>query len=222
MEPSLLVTEIFYSLQGETAFVGLPTLFIRLTGCNLRCRYCDTSYAFKGKRALRISEILAELAAWPCSDVLVTGGEPLMQRSTPLLIQALKEAGYFVSIETHGEASIADVVDHARIVLDIKTPGSGMSRGGFRQNLPLLKRTDSIKFVITSEEDYLFAKNIIPELPVNPDQILLSPALPAINQPEKCSFVTPRWLAEQILTDRLNVRFQLQLHKSIWGDKQGV
>ncbi len=230
----LLVTEIFHSLQGETAFSGLRFAFIRLTGCNLRCTYCDSAYAFKGGSKKTISEILATIRPWNVRHALLTGGEPLLQRPSPALVRALADAGYQVSIETHGETlpeAIRNVRDHARIVMDIKTPSSGMSRGGWRKNLESLNpRRDEIKFVIASPEDYLFARDIIRneltdargELRYS-QEILLSPVVVTRGAPGKFPGVDSTWLAEQLIADQLPCRLQVQLHKILWGaDKTGV
>lgn len=222
----LLVTEIFHSLQGETSFAGVPFSFIRLTGCNLRCTYCDSAYAFKGGKVFTLSEILRAIEPHQTKHVLITGGEPLLQRQTLALVHALREKKYQVSIETHGEVSIAKVAPLARIIMDIKTPSSGMCREGFQKNLKHLKPTDEIKFVIASKNDYVWAKNEVQKIQTlncPTDEILFSPAVSAENQPGKFEGVEPRWLAEQILEDRLPVRFQLQLHKQLWGqNRRGV
>lgn len=219
----LLITEIFHSLQGETSLAGVPFAFIRLTGCNLRCSYCDSAYAFKGGKKMNIDEILRTVEPFQCKHVLLTGGEPLLQRSTPELARRLQKAGYQVSIETHGEVSIAQVAESSRIIMDIKTPSSGMCRGGYQKNLKYLKPSDEVKFVIASPLDYAWAKDIVlkNQLPVR--EILFSPALPALGSPGAPPGVAPQWLAEKILEDRLPVRFQLQIHKFIWGmDRHGV
>lgn len=219
----LLVTEIFHSLQGETALTGLRSSFIRLSGCNLRCSYCDTSYAFKGGSRMRISEVTEAISKHQTRHVLITGGEPLLQRQTPALAHALSKAGYKVSIETHGEVPISPVSQVARIVMDIKTPSSGMCRGGFENNLSDLKPGDEIKFVIASVEDYEWAKDVIKRHTLPQDgSVLFSPALRAKAMPGTFPGVKPRWLAEKILEDRLSVRFQLQLHKRLWGEARGV
>ena len=224
----LLVTEIFYSLQGETSHSGLPYTFVRLTGCNLRCTYCDSVYAFKGGQRLSIEAVIAEVKKHPTPHVLLTGGEPLLQRNTPELARQLSALGYQVSIETHGEVSIASVADFCRIVMDIKTPGSQMSRGGWAKNLELLKSTDEIKFVITSPSDYFWAKDWVLKHAAQFDQphwgrVLFSPVVPIKNSPGRTEGVELRWLAEKILADRLPVRLQTQLHKLIWGaEKTGV
>lgn len=219
----LLVTEIFHSLQGETSLSGLRFAFVRLTGCNLRCTYCDSAYAFKGGDLMTIDQIVAKIAPWKTQHVLLTGGEPLMQKQTPDLAKRLSELGYTVSIETHGEAPIDAVKDHARIVMDIKAPSSGMSRGKYRENLPKLKAGDEVKFIIASEADYAWAREIVRsgEIPVT--EILFSPAVQAAGMPGQFPGVTYSWLAGRILEDQLPVRMQIQLHKQIWGaDRRGV
>lgn len=219
----LLITEIFHSLQGETSLVGVPFAFIRLTGCNLRCSYCDSAYAFKGGKRIRISEVIETIRPYEVRNVLITGGEPLLQRQTPELVRALKDAGYSVSIETHGEVSIAPVVRDARIIMDIKTPSSKMCRGNFEKNLKLLKLSDEVKFVIASPEDYVWAKTLVKSGRIPTQEILLSPAVPAENSPGEFPGVQASWLAERILEDRLPVRLQVQLHKILWGaNRHGV
>ena len=172
---------------------------------------------------MSIADILTAIAPFGVKHVLVTGGEPLLQRQTPALIEALSAAGYTVSVETHGEVPIATIAGKARIVMDIKTPASGMNRGGFRVNLGDLRETDEIKFVIASPNDYFWAREIIRagELPTR--EILLSPAMRAANCPTKFEGMNATWLAERILEDRLPVRLQVQLHKLLWGlDRKGV
>ncbi|MEK6579448.1 MAG: radical SAM protein [Bdellovibrionota bacterium] len=215
----ILVTEIFHSLQGETSLSGLPFAFIRLTGCNLRCTYCDSAYAFHGGTRMSISDILERIKPYQVKHALITGGEPLLQRNTPDLVEALRDAGYSVSIETHGEVSVAPVAGRARLVMDVKTPSSGMARGGYAKNLSLLQKTDEVKFVISSKEDYRFAKILVQSGIIPTEEILFSPALPHANSPGHFEGVPARWLAEKILEDRLSVRFQMQLHKSIWGSE---
>lgn len=216
----LLVTEIFHSLQGETSLSGLPFAFIRLTGCNLRCTYCDSAYAFKGGTRMTIQQILATIAPYQVKHALLTGGEPLLQRPVPELVNALRAAGYEVSIETHGEVSIENVARDVRIVMDIKTPSSGMSRGGFKKNLPFLKASDEIKFVIASQEDYAWAREHVRSGKLPTNEILFSPAVVAAGQPGAFAGIEARWLAEKILEDRLPVRMQIQLHKLLWGANQ--
>jgi 7-carboxy-7-deazaguanine synthase len=222
-ESRLLITEIFHSLQGETSLVGLPFAFIRLTGCNLRCTYCDSAYAFKGGRLLTIDEILTEIQPYGVKHVLLTGGEPLLQRPVPLLIEALRNAKYEVSVETHGEVSIENASKLARIVMDVKTPASDMARGRWKENLPFLKPDDEVKFIIASEADYDWAKRVVQETHFPTREILFSPVIRTAGSPGEYPGVSSRWLAERILQDRLPVRFQLQLHKILWGsDRRGV
>ncbi len=207
----LLITEIFCSLQGETSLSGVPFTFVRLTGCNLRCSYCDSTYAFKGGTRQSLDEVTERVRKFYPKNVLVTGGEPLLQRNTAALCDRLADLGYTVSIETHGEVSIAPVAKRHRIIMDIKTPGSLMNRGQHVHNFPLLKSTDEIKFVITSKCDYHWAKDLILGGTLPACEILFSPVI------GKQSDYELRWLAEAILADRLNVRLQTQLHKLIWG-----
>lgn len=219
----LPVTEIFHSIQGEGTHSGLPYVFIRLTGCNLRCTYCDTSYAFKGKHMLTLDEITAQTAAFGCANVLLTGGEPLIHRRTPELCRMLASAGMNVSIETHGELSIEAVAPLARIIMDIKTPSSGMCREGFRKNLRWLKESDEIKFVIASTKDYEWAAELVRTSRFPTRHVLFSRAEKASTAPGTFTGVELKWLAERIVADRLPVRLQIQLHKKIWGpDVKGV
>jgi 7-carboxy-7-deazaguanine synthase len=218
----LLITEIFYSLQGETSLSGVPFIFVRLTGCNLRCTYCDSAYSFKGGTKMTFDEVMHEVKKYNTKHVLMTGGEPLLQRGTLPFVDRLKKEGYEVSIETHGEVSIANAVSKARIIMDIKTPGSKMNRGKYKENLALLKKEDEIKFVITSPSDYEWAKEIVRAgLPTS--EILFSPVMKAKGSPGVYEGIEPLALAESILKDQLPVRFQLQLHKLLWGaDTKGV
>lgn len=214
---TLLINEIFHSIQGESSLAGLRFAFIRLTGCNLRCAYCDTTYAFHGGEKMRVAEIIEKVAPFRVKNVLITGGEPLLQKNVTELVEALNRAHYEVSIETHGEISVAPVAGKAKLIMDIKTPGSGMCREGFRENLPLLKPTDEVKFVITSQDDYAWAKEIVLGVTIPAREILFSPVI------GPTSDFDAQWLAEKIIEDHLNVRFQLQLHKFIWGpDRKGV
>ena len=219
----LLVTEIFHSLQGETTVSGVPFTFIRLTGCNLRCTYCDSAYSFKGGTRMDFDSVLKRVRNTGAKHVLLTGGEPLLQRGTLPFLKLLKKEGYLVSIETHGEVSIEAAAPLARIIMDIKTPGSGMCRGGFSKNLCFLKPGDEIKFVITSASDYDWAKELVQSGSLPACEILFSPAVPAAGSPGKTLGVPARDLAEWILRDKLPVRFQIQLHKYLWGpDTKGV
>lgn len=228
---SVIVSEIFYSLQGESSLAGLPFSFIRLTGCDLRCNYCDTTYAFQGGKKMALSEIIHLIRPHQTKHVLITGGEPLLQPATPALVDLFNQSHYHVSIETHGETqgknSLQCVSGKAKLIMDIKTPSSGMCHERFRENLKWLTPQDEIKFVIASQADYLWAKKILQTDKLPPVQeILFSPALPPhATQSTLRSYegVTAKWLAEQILNDHLPVRFQLQLHKLIWGpDQRGV
>ncbi len=219
----LLVTEIFHSLQGETSLSGVPFVFVRLTGCNLRCVYCDSAYSFKGGTRMSAERILEEVRQYQTPHVLLTGGEPLLQRGSLPLIQRMKREGFRVSIETHGEVPIEAFAPHARIILDIKTPGSGYQRGGYKKNLEFLKPEDEVKFVITSREDYDWAKQLLAENPIRAREVLFSPAVRAAGSPGTFQGVNPADLARWILEDRLPVRFQIQLHKYLWGaDTKGV
>lgn len=208
------INEIFFSLQGESSRIGLPTVFIRLTGCPMRCNYCDTAYAFNGGENLTIHAILAKVASYKTQYITVTGGEPLAQRECLDLLTTLCDSSYEVSLETGGALSIKDVDPRVKVILDIKTPGSGEVKNYHWPNLNYLKAKDEIKLVITDHEDYLWAKNTIQEknLLGNFD-ILFSPSFEQVESQD---------LAEWILKDQLPVRLQLQLHKIIWGQKPGV
>jgi len=214
MDTSLRITEIFFSLQGETRTLGLPTVFVRLTGCPLRCGYCDTTYAFQGGERRTQQQVLDEVAKYAPRHVTVTGGEPLAQPSCWPLLTALCDAGYDVSLETSGALSIADIDPRVSRVVDLKTPGSGEVSRNLWDNIPLLRRNDQIKFVICDRQDYEWARLQIDRyaLTERVDEILLSPSFGQQNATE---------LAEWILRDRLSVRFQLQLHKLLWNDEPG-
>ncbi len=210
---ALRVTEIFYSLQGETRTVGCPTVFIRLTGCPLRCVYCDTAYAFTGGRKWSLTAILDEVARHAPRYVTVTGGEPLAQPECLALLDALVERGYDVSLETSGALDVSGVHPGVSKVLDLKTPGSGEMARNNDANLHHLTASDQIKFVITGPDDYQWAKTrLLDEALHERCEVLFSPATGLQN---------PAELADQILRDRLPVRFQVQLHKLLWGDCPG-
>jgi 7-carboxy-7-deazaguanine synthase len=210
---TLRVTEIFHSLQGETSRSGLPTVFIRLTGCPLRCGYCDTAYAFHGGESLALEDILHRVAGHGARYVTLTGGEPLAQKHALTLLQRLADAGYSVSLETSGALDVAAVDPRVSKILDLKTPGSGESARNLWSNLQHLTPHDEIKFVLCDEQDYLWARGQLQahrlELRC---PVLMSPVHGRLD---------PRQLAEWILRDRLPVRFQMQLHKQLWGDKPG-
>lgn len=213
-QASLKITEIFYSLQGESNTVGLPTVFVRLTGCPLRCGYCDSEYAFYGGERLALDEILARVAAYNPKYICVTGGEPLAQRECLTLLTLLCDAGYSVSLETSGALPVDDVDSRVVKVMDLKTPGSGESGRNRWENIPLLSAQDQIKFVICNREDYEWARFKLDEYQLNTKvaEVLFSPSFGQI---------TPLQLAEWILADNLPVRFQLQLHKILWNDTPG-
>ena len=209
----LRVTEIFYSLQGESRPAGIPTAFIRLTGCPLRCRYCDTEYAFHGGRQMPIADILVEIEKFGARYVCVTGGEPLAQPNCLNLLSRLADSGFRVSLETSGALDISDVDDRVTIVMDIKTPASGELDRNRWENLERLKPEDQIKFVVCDRQDYEWARRILSEHDLmRRVSVLFSPAWgQGIDRP----------LAEWILKDRLEVRFQMQLHKILWGETPG-
>jgi len=209
----LRITEIFYSLQGETSRIGLPTVFIRLTGCPLRCTYCDTSYAFTGGKNMSLAEILGRVSEYLPRYVTVTGGEPLAQKNCPQLLRELCDAGYQVSLETGGALDISEVDDRVMRVVDIKTPASGESERNRWENLPLLNMHDEIKFVLCDEADYRWAKKIMLQHQlVEKYQVLFSPAHGTLDATR---------LADWILRDRLQVRLQVQLHKLLWNSAPG-
>lgn len=210
----LKVNEIFYSLQGESSYVGLPTTFIRLTGCPMRCNYCDTEYAFNDGNNLTVIEILDVISNYKTKNITVTGGEPLAQKECWNLLESLCNQNYIVSLETGGGITIKNIDERVKIILDIKTPGSGEEKNNLWDNLKFIKPEDEIKFVITNLEDYKWAKKVlIRENLFEKASILFSPASGKVN---------PKDLADWILEDHLKVRFQIQLHKMIWGQIPGV
>ena len=210
---TLRISEIFFSLQGETSRAGLPTVFVRLTGCPLRCTYCDTTYAFTGGQTMPLPEIMAAVAQHAPRYVTVTGGEPLAQKNSLPLLRALCDAGYAVSLETGGMLDITGVDARVMIVLDIKTPASGEVEKNHWSNLEQIKPQDEIKFVLCDEADYQWAKQVLHEHKLAARcGVLLSPAQGQLDARE---------LAEWILRDHLPVRFQLQLHKLLWGNEAG-
>ncbi len=211
---ALKIYEIFHSLQGETSRIGLPTVFVRLTGCPMRCTYCDTEYAFSGGGNMDIAEILQKVAEFGTKFVTVTGGEPLAQKECYTLLQALCNAGYSVSLETGGKMDIAPVDARVSVILDIKTPASNEEKNMLWSNIDHIKQKDEIKFVLCNRADYDWAKVKITELNlIQKCPVLLSPSyheLPA------------EQLAAWVLEDKLPVRMQVQLHKILWGEKAGV
>ena len=212
-EKTLRITEIFFSIQGETSKMGLPTVFIRLTGCPLRCQYCDTSYAFYGGEVMLIEDIIYQVKKFNCKDICVTGGEPLAQINSKKLLNQLVDLDFQVSLETGGSISLEGIHNKVKIVMDIKTPDSGESTKNRWENIDLLKKSDELKFVICSREDYQWSKDIIEKYKINEIcPILLSPCSESLD---------PRDLAEWILTDQLSIRFQMQIHKILWDNQPG-
>jgi len=209
----LRITEIFYSLQGETRTVGIPTVFVRLTGCPLRCQYCDTSYAFQGGKWWEISAILEKVASFKTNHVTVTGGEPLAQKPCLEMLTALCNQDYEVSLETSGALDIAAVDPRVVKVVDIKTPGSNEVERNCFENMEYLLPHDQIKFVICDRSDFDWAKQITEQYQLSHRcQVLFSPSYHQLSGTD---------LANWILADRLPVRLQLQLHKILWGDVPG-
>ena len=210
---ALRITEVFYSLQGEASRAGLPTVFVRLTGCPLRCTWCDTTYSFTGGEAATIESVLAEVAKYPARQVCVTGGEPLSQKDCLPLLTALCDAGYDVSLETSGALDVSGVDPRVSRIMDLKAPDSGELARNLWDNLALLNRRDEIKIVIASRSDYEWAREVLRERQLDRIcPVLFSPAQ---------GLIEPQSLADWILKDGLNVRFQLQLHKLLWGNMQG-
>jgi 7-carboxy-7-deazaguanine synthase len=210
---TLRITEIFHSLQGETSRVGLPTVFVRLTGCPLRCGYCDTAYAFHGGTTLSLEHVLGEVARYQTRYVTVTGGEPLAQKNCLLLLSALADRAYSVSLETSGALDVSRVDARVSRILDIKTPGSGESDKNRWENLAHVNTRDEIKFVLCDERDYAWAKATIAEHALDRIcPVLLSPVHGQLSAST---------LADWVLRDRLPVRLQLQLHKILWGEARG-
>jgi len=214
VKTSLKVTEIFLSIQGESRTVGLPTVFIRLTGCPLRCTYCDTAYAFYGGEKLTIDHILKQVATYQTQHVLLTGGEPLAQPGAYPLLEQLCDHNYSVSLETSGALDISKVDERVIKVVDVKTPSSGEVSRNHLNNLKHLSHQDQLKFVVSDRKDYEWARSFLKEhdLIQHPVEILFSPSH---------GVLPPRQLAEWILEHRLPVRLQIQLHKYLWGDKPG-
>lgn len=210
------ICEIFYSLQGESTFAGLPCIFIRVSGCNLNCSWCDTVYAKHESKSMSFDQILKKIAAYNCSLVEITGGEPLLQDSTPLLINMLLKKSYQVLVETNGSKTIENINPDCIRIVDIKCPSSNESSSFLMKNLDLLTDQDEIKFVVSSKTDYEFAKEFIQNRlsAISLDKIHISPVFGAI---------APETIAKWILKDNMGARLSLQQHKIIWNpDKRGV
>jgi 7-carboxy-7-deazaguanine synthase len=214
LSAQLRITEIFLSLQGESTTVGLPTVFVRLTGCPLRCGYCDTEYAFQGGRVRTLDDIVEEVTGYRVNAVTVTGGEPLAQPGALQLLRRLCDAGLAVSLETSGALDVSTVDPRVKKVMDLKTPGSGEVHRNLWSNLEHCGAGDELKFVLCNRADYDWARLKCDEhgLYDGPAEVLFSPVVATL---------PARELADWIVADRINVRFQLQLHKILWGDEPG-
>ncbi len=211
----LRVTEIFASIQGETSYAGLPFVFVRLTGCNLRCRYCDTTYAYDGGDDFSVAEIVSRVALFGIPRAMVTGGEPLLQPEAPALVAALLDLGWTGLVETNGTVSLAGLDPRAVKIMDVKCPGSGEEGRTLWENFDRLSAHDEVKFVVASEDDYRYAKDVIAKYRNGRVfQVLISPAF---------GLLPPERLAGWMVGDALDARFQLQLHKLVWDpDRRGV
>lgn len=212
---SVRMSEVYASVQGESTHVGKPCVFVRLNGCNLRCTWCDSTFTFTGGAWRDIDDVVAEAHAFGIRTVEVTGGEPLVQKGAIPLLQRLLGLGHEVLLETSGSRSIADVPDGVHIILDLKPPGSGEDRANLWSNVPLLRSKDEVKFVIASREDYVWSREVVRTHDLRSRcEVLFSPVFGAID---------PKDLVDWIVADRLDVRFQLQIHKVIWPpDARGV
>lgn len=209
----LRVTEIFCSIQGESTYTGIPTVFIRLTGCPLRCQYCDTTYAFSGGKWLTLDEIVKEVTRYDLRHVTLTGGEPLAQKNSLKLLAGLCDRGFIVSIETSGAQDVSLIDPRVTKVMDIKTPGSGEHERNLLENIKYLRKQDQVKFVICSRPDYIWSRDFVQEYKLaHLCEVLFSPSFDQLS---------PRQLAEWMLEDRLPARLQIQLHKLLWGNERG-
>lgn len=208
---TIKINEIYFSIQGESSFVGLPCIFVRTTGCSLRCSYCDTTYAFYEGNSKTLEEIYEKVKTYPCKMVLITGGEPLDQKETLTLIQLLCDEGYTVCLETAGHRDITSVDSRTHIILDMKTPSSLMVKRNLYDNLKLVTKKDEVKFVIGSEQDLEWSVNIVHTYQLTEKtNVLFSPVFGTISY---------EWLAKETLKTGLPIRFQLQLHKIVWDPK---
>lgn len=213
----LKVNEVFYSIQGESTYAGRPCVFVRLTGCNLRCSYCDTQYAYEEGGIMEVNHIFEQVAPYQCRLVEITGGEPLVQDDTPILIESLLDDGYEVLLETNGSMDISRVDERCVKIVDIKCPSSGMIKKNDLDNLGRLTTRDELKFVLGTREDYEYAKKIVAYKQLDPKRINPVNFSPIFGQ------LNPKILSEWILEDHLDVRLHLQLHKYIWGpETRGV
>jgi 7-carboxy-7-deazaguanine synthase len=213
MSQTLRITEIFYSLQGESSTVGIPTVFIRLTGCPLRCSYCDTAYAFSGGEKQSLSSIISQVDQFKARYITVTGGEPLAQSACYQLMEQLCDKGYQVSLETSGAIDVSRVDSRVMKVMDLKTPSSDEMDKNLYENIKFLSQQDEVKFVIADKDDYEWSKSIINQYQLSDVcHILFSPVM---------GTMPPSQLADMIIHDNLPVRFQIQLHKYLWDDAQG-
>jgi 7-carboxy-7-deazaguanine synthase len=212
---ALLVNEIFYSIQGESSYAGLPCVFVRLTGCNLRCSYCDTQYAYEEGEEMEIGKIVGLVSAYKCPLIEVTGGEPLIQNETPYLVQCLLEKGYTVLMETNGSQDISRVDNRCVKIVDVKCPLSGEAGQNDFKNLDRLTDRDEVKFVISCREDYEYSKEVL-----NTHLNLTLSMMNRIHFSPVFGRIKPRELAKWILDDHLNVRLHVQLHKIIWEPNQ--
>ena len=208
----LKINEIYYSIQGESSYTGLPCIFIRLTYCNLRCSYCDSEYTFYEGRDMTVNEILNDIKKYDCNLVEVTGGEPLVQKGCIDLLKELVNLNYKILLETSGSLTIKNVPKEVTNIIDFKCPSSKMEKKNLWDNIDYIKPSDEVKFIIENREDYEWSKNIIKKFNLTEKcNILLSPSYRKIE---------PKKITKWILSDNLNVRFQIQLHKEIWDDKE--
>ncbi len=223
----LRITEIFASIQGESTRVGMPTVFVRLTGCPLRCQYCDTAYAFNGGDWMHLDEIASKVSAYKLKYVTVTGGEPLAQKSCLTLLSKLCDQNFNVSLETSGALDISEVDPRVMKVMDVKTPSSNEVQKNHWENIKYLSKQDQVKFVICNQADYSWAKNIVAEYQLGDRcEVLFSPVMGEASQAGQTgqtgqTQLDPAALAEWMVQDQLDVRFQLQVHKILWGDIPG-
>lgn len=213
IHPMLRINEIFYSIQGESSFAGYPCVFVRMTGCNLRCTYCDTAYAYDEGQDMEIVQIIENVEKYPCRLIEITGGEPLIQIETPELVYQLITRGWTVLLETNGTCDISKLPAGCIRILDIKCPDSGESGKMDWDNIPLLYKRDEVKFVLSSRDDFFWACDVVDRYRLNDKHIVhFSPVVKKVN---------PQDLAEWLLKDNLNIRIHIQLHKWIWPDAKG-